>query len=123
MRHIIASALALSLAAQPALASGCATDAMLVFDGSASMAELGFDPTAPTRMDDARAAMHRAMPRIAPVRRVGLIIYGPGPEGSCDGINLHFTPQPDAADALTGAIDRADQIGRASGMERVSVLV
>lgn len=92
-------------------ASGCAADAMLVFDGSASMAEVGFDPTAPTRIDDARDAMRRAMPQIAPIRRVGLLVYGPGPEGSCDGINLHFAPVPDAAGPVVAAIDAVDPNG------------
>ena len=99
---LFASALALS--ATPA-APGCATDAMLVFDGSASMAEIGADISQPTRIAEARTAMHRAMPRIAPFRRVGLLIYGPGGDRSCTGIDLRFAPIPDAANAITGAID------------------
>lgn len=84
---VLASALPV---APRAVAQECSRDAMLVFDGSASMAELGFDQTAPTRIEDARTALRRALPDIAPVRRVGLLTYGPGPEGSCDGINLKF---------------------------------
>lgn len=84
---VLASALPV---APRAVAQECSRDAMLVFDGSASMAELGFDQTAPTRIEDARTALRRALPEIAPVRRVGLLTYGPGPEGSCDGINLKF---------------------------------
>lgn len=79
---------------------------MLVFDGSASMAELGFDHTAPTRIAEARAALARAMPRITPVRRVGLLTYGPGGAHSCGGIRLHFAPRADAAGAVMRAIDR-----------------
>jgi len=93
------------------LAQVCARDAMLVFDGSASMAELGFDPAAPTRIDDARRAVRRAMPRIAPVRRIGLIVYGPGPEGSCDGINLRFAPVADAAQPVIETLDSVDPVG------------
>lgn len=111
----LAGALALAVAVTPpapvVAASGCAADAMLVFDGSASMAEVGFDPTAPTRIDDARDALRRAMPQIAPIRRVGLLVYGPGPEGSCDGINLHFAPVPDAAEPVIAAIDTVDPNG------------
>ncbi|WP_299849214.1 VWA domain-containing protein [uncultured Roseovarius sp.] len=108
-----ALALSAAITAPPpgSAASGCAADAMLVFDGSASMAELGFDPTAPTRIDDARVALRRAMPQIAPVRRVGLLVYGPGPEGSCDGINLHFAPVPDAARPVIEAIETVDPNG------------
>lgn len=92
-------------------ASGCAADAMLVFDGSASMAEVGFDANAPTRIDEARTALRQAMPQIAPVRRVGLLVYGPGPEGSCDGINLHFAPVADAAEPVIAAIEQVDPNG------------
>ena len=84
---------------------GCATDAMLVFDGSASMAEIGFDVSGPTRISEARIAMHRAMPDIAPLRRVGLLIYGPGPGGSCGNLDLRFAPAADAAGLVTGAVD------------------
>lgn len=113
-RLTLASALFLSLAAAPvsvSATSSCAADAMLVFDGSGSMAELGFDQTAPTRMDDARRAVRRAMPQIAPIRRVGLLVYGPGPEGSCDGINLKFTPRRDASEAVIDAIETVDPFG------------
>jgi len=105
---LLASALA--LAATPA-APSCATDAMLVFDGSASMAEIGADTTAPTRIAEARTALHRAMPQIAPYRRVGLLVYGPGGTQSCTGIDLRFAPLPDAADAINGAIDRLSPTG------------
>ena len=83
----------------------CATDAMLVFDGSASMGEISFNAQAPTRLDDARLAMHRAMPEIAPFRRVGLLVYGPNGNDSCSGIDLRFAPVPEAADQVVGEID------------------
>jgi Ca-activated chloride channel family protein len=92
-------------------ASDCAVDAMLVFDGSASMAELEFDITVPKRIDEARLAVRRAMPQIAPFRRVGLLVYGPGPEGSCDGVNLRFAPMADAADAVNNTLDTVDPVG------------
>ena len=103
----LCAALALSAAlAQPAGAvTGCARDAMLVFDGSSSMAEVGFDPTAPTRIEEARAALARAMPRIAPVRRVGLLVYGPGGANACAGIDLRFGPVADAAGPVIDAVD------------------
>ena len=92
-------------------AYSCARDAMLVFDGSASMAELGFDASEPARIDHARAAVAEALPHIASVRRVGLMIYGPGPEGSCNGINLKFKPLDDAAVPIIGAINGLDPVG------------
>jgi len=95
----------------PAIAQDCARDAMLVFDGSASMAELGLQLDDPKRIDDARAAVNDAMPQIAPFRRIGLITYGPGPENSCDGINLKFEPVAEAAEPVMEAIAILDPNG------------
>src|SRR6056297_3671529 len=104
MRTALSLVLSCTLA-NPVSALGCARDAMLVFDGSASMAEVGYDPSAPTRIDEARAALRRAMPRIAPVRRVGLLTYGPGGVEGCGGIGLQFAPRADAAAAVVGAVE------------------
>lgn len=78
---------------------------MLVFDGSASMAELGFDIQDSTRIVDARQAMRRAMPRIAPYRRIGLLIYGPGPKDACSNIDLRFGPMENAAPRIIADIE------------------
>ena len=85
------------------LATGCARDAMLVFDGSASMDELSFDVSRKTRIVDARDALRDALPDITPLRRVGLLTYGPGANAdSCANIDLRFGPRDDAAvDILT----------------------
>ncbi|MEO0772569.1 MAG: vWA domain-containing protein [Pseudomonadota bacterium] len=95
----------------PVTAQGCSRDAMLVFDGSASMAELGLQLDEPRRIDDARAALRDAMPQIAPIRRIGLLTYGPGPENSCEGINLKFPPVADAAAPILEAISWLDPNG------------
>jgi len=104
----LCATLATALIVQPAdrtVAAGCARDAMLVFDGSASMAEVGFDASAPTRIGEARTAMRRAMPQIAPYRRVGLLVYGPGAEDACRGIDLRFPPLADAAGPVISTIE------------------
>lgn len=115
MKRIALPLLAALVTALPpvpqAHAFDCTRDAMLVFDGSASMAELGLNLDTPKRIDDARLALQRAMPQIAPVRRVGLITYGPGPENSCEGINLKFPPVADAAGPVLEAIDMLDPNG------------
>ncbi|WP_232279556.1 vWA domain-containing protein [Roseobacter sp. AzwK-3b] len=100
-----ALALTLALTSPAGAVTGCARDAMLVLDGSASMSEIGFDPTAPTRIDEARAALAQAMPRIAVVRRVGLLTYGPGGTDACSGIDLRFGPIDDAAGPIIAAVD------------------
>jgi len=89
----------------PQASTGCTIDAMLVFDGSASMNELSFNPTAPSRIKEARVALRQAMPDIAPFRRIGLITYGPGGKNSCSGITLRFAPHPDAASDVIADIE------------------
>lgn len=89
----------------PQAATGCATDAMLVFDGSGSMAEVGHDPTAATRINEARTALRRVMPEIAPYRRIGLLTYGAGGSHPCSGITRHFDPMPDAGAAVVAGIE------------------
>lgn len=89
----------------PQAATGCATDAMLVFDGSGSMGELDYDPTAPTRIAEARAALGRVMPEIAPYRRIGLLTYGTGGTHPCSGLTLRFAPMPDAGAAVVAGIE------------------
>lgn len=83
----------------------CSVDAMLVFDGSASMDEISFETGPNTRIVEARQAMRSAMPDITPFRRVGLLIYGPGPNGSCQNLDLRFGPISDGADAIINAVD------------------
>ncbi|MFK7941241.1 MAG: VWA domain-containing protein [Roseovarius sp.] len=106
LRLPIAALLSLSLGLPPALAQGgCARDAMLVMDGSASMDEKGFNPRTPTRIEEARMAVAQAMPEVAPIRRVGLLVYGPGGSEGCSGISLRFQPVPDAAAPIMRDVD------------------
>ena len=83
----------------------CADDAMLVFDGSGSMAAMGFNGLNTPRINDARVAVGRAMPRITSVRKVGLIIYGPGPHSPCSNVDLRFRPQKNSASQIIAEVD------------------
>lgn len=103
-------ALACTLAL-PATAQDCVTDAMLVFDGSASMAEIEHDAARATRIVEARAAMARVMPDVEAVRRIGLVTYGPGGADACSGIRLAFPPLPRAAAAVSAALDALEPAG------------
>lgn len=85
--------------------TGCTSDAMVVFDGSGSMAEMGFNQLGAPRIFDARKAVRASIPPVANVRRVGLIVYGPGQGDTCDNVALHFAPRENAAPAIIGAID------------------
>lgn len=101
MRPILAA-----LALMPGLAlADCTEDAMLVFDASGSMAEMGYNGLDVPRINDARAALHQALPRITPVRRVGLIVYGPGGGEACSHVDLRLPPTPDAAGRILAEID------------------
>lgn len=104
MRVALALALCLALTAQTARAD-CSVDAMVVFDGSASMSEIGFDVQDATRIEEARRAMRMVMPQVERFRRIGLLTYGPGGAGGCSGIRTHFAPQPMAAADMTRALD------------------
>jgi len=84
-------------AGSQAASESCERDAMLVFDGSGSMAEMGFNGLDFPRIQEARKAVRRALPKIAPYRNLGLIIYGPGPADACANIDLKFPPMRDAA--------------------------
>lgn len=102
--------LACLLALIPTLAQpNCTTDAMLVFDGSTSMAETAEFTGKRPKIDEAQEALGRALPRVEGFRRIGLMIYGPNRVGSaCDGITLHFPPVERAAAPIlqtTGALD------------------
>ena len=99
-------ALTLALLALPAHASDdCTEDAMLVFDGSGSMAEMGYNRIGEPRIFEARRAVADAIPGLTSARDVGLIIYGPNGADECTGIDLAFPPVPQAAARIMAAID------------------
>ena len=100
-----ATALTFGISAPEARIGDCSVDAMLVFDGSASMDEISFETGPNTRIVEARQAIRRAMPDIAPYRRVGLLTYGPGPNGACENLDLRFGPIAESAGPVSDAID------------------
>lgn len=104
--------LAASTLALPAVAApNCTRDAMVVFDGSGSMAEMGFNLLDEPRIFSARRAIERSMPALAEMRRLGLIIYGPGPDAACSNIDLRFGPRVNAAQPIIDAVDGLDPAG------------
>ena len=129
MKHGI---LALAVCTLPIGASGadCSRDAMLVFDGSGSMATPAAEAPFSRRIDDARNALAQSLPRVVPYRRVGLVVYGPGPLGACENVDVRMTPQvnadldilaqvagvePAGDTPMTQAIDAAVDVLRATG--------
>ena len=105
VRPLTASCAILALTTQLGSADSCKLDAMIVFDGSGSMSEVGFNRLDEPRIFEARKAIRESVPPIAETRELGLVVYGPGNKGECANIDLRFPPMPDAADAVISAVD------------------
>jgi Ca-activated chloride channel family protein len=114
-----AAGFALALTASTVHAQTCTEDAMIVFDGSGSMAEMGFNELDEPRIFEARRAVARAVPEIAAMRRLGLVIYGPGGADPCSGLELRFGPVTDAAPRIMGAVDALRPAGDTALTEAV----
>lgn len=97
----------------------CAEDAMIVFDGSGSMAEMGFNDINEPRIFEARRAMAKAIPDIAQNRRLGLVIYGPGGADVCSGVDVRFAPVANAARPIIDAVDALQPDGSTALTEAV----
>ena len=109
LKILVLGTLALWPVAAPA--TECSEDAMIVFDGSGSMAEMGFNRLGLPRIVEARQAIRHVAPRVAPVRRLGLISYGPGAFEACAAPRLHFAPRPDAGQAIIDAVEALEPSG------------
>ena len=57
------------------------------------------------RINDARAALRRALPQVEQFRNIGLITYGPGPLDGCSNIDLRLAPQANAALPIITEVD------------------
>lgn len=89
----------------------CTDDAMLVFDGSTSMGNPGYREKIP-RLTEARKAMSRVLPEITQFRKLGLIVFGPGPKDSCQNIDYRVAPALRNAGPIMGELDRLEPAGR-----------
>ena len=90
----------------------CTDDAMLVFDGSGSMDAISHNGLKSPRIDEARAAIEESMPQISPFRKLGLLIFGPGPAESCSNIDLRFRPQSNAGPRIIADVDALTPVGQ-----------
>lgn len=123
-RSQTAALLCAAVVACPAVsADGCTEDAIVVFDGSGSMAEMGFNKIDEPRIFEARRAVADAMPQIAQNRRIGLLVYGPDGADGCTGINLRFPPIPNAAPRVIGAVNALEPGGETPLTEAVKEAV
>lgn len=113
-------------AAEPSNDAGaqCTSDVMLVLDASGSMAASDFADGAPDRMQRVRVALARVVPAVSRVRRVGLIVYGPGKsQNSCRHVDLKFTPMPDAAEKIFDIAERLRPAGRTPLVRSVELAI
>ena len=99
----------------------CTEDAMVVFDGSGSMAEMGFNQIDSPRIVEARKALRDVMPELAANRRLGLVIYGPGGADTCSGLDLKFAPRSGAADRIVSEVDALQPAGDTALTEAVQL--
>jgi Ca-activated chloride channel homolog len=100
------------------IASACHSDAMIVFDASGSMGTTDYTLKVP-RIARVKQSMSRVVPEVAPLRRLGLIVYGQGDYDDCGAIDLRLRPIPNAAQALLEAVGRINPRGRTPLTESV----
>ena len=118
LKHLFTCA---ALAATPLAASDdCTEDAMVVFDGSGSMAEMGFNQIDAPRIVEARQAIADVMPELAANRRLGLVIYGPGGVDGCTGLDVRFAPQAAAARRIIRDVNALEPAGDTALTEAVA---
>lgn len=90
----------------------CTKDAMLVFDASGSMSGMGFGETSMRRIEQVRHALAQVLPSVAPVRNLGLIVFGPGSGEACGNIALKLPPIPNAAEEIMAEVDVLQPYGQ-----------
>jgi Ca-activated chloride channel family protein len=84
---------------------------MIVFDASGSMGTTDYALKLP-RIARVKKSMATVIPEVAPLRRLGLIVYGEGAYNDCDSIDLRMKPTPDAAAPMLDAIRGINPRGR-----------
>jgi len=106
--------------AQPALAESqtgfappnCAKDAMIVFDASGSMTGMGFGDHTVRRIEKVQRALARVLPDIAPMRNLGLVVFGPGPRQACQNVDVRLPPGPNSAARIMSEVRGVQPYGQ-----------
>ncbi|MEQ1577922.1 MAG: VWA domain-containing protein [Hyphomicrobium sp.] len=89
----------------------CQSDAMIVFDASGSMGTTDRSLKVP-HIARVKQSMARVIPEVAPLRRLGLIVYGEGEYNDCNAIELRLRPTAGAARTLLHAVEDINPRGR-----------
>ena len=108
---LVLSTLAFSGAAAEEALDACRSDAMIVFDASGSMGTSDFLLNVP-RIAHLKQAMSQVIPEVAPLRRLGLVVYGEGAYNDCSSISLRMRPTNNAAAAMLRIIQSVKPRGR-----------
>jgi Ca-activated chloride channel homolog len=119
-RMVLSSALGLAaLVAAPASATSeiaaqpnCIKDAMLVFDASGSMTGMGFGERTVRRIEQVQRALASVLPDVAPMRNLGLIVFGPGSRQACENVELRLTPGPNSAASIMSEVNGLQPYGQ-----------
>ena len=96
----------------------CRSDAMIVFDASGSMGTSDYMLKVP-RIAHLKQAMSQVIPEVAPLRRLGLVVYGEGTYNDCSSIALRMRPTNNAAAAMLRIIQSVKPRGRTPLTESV----
>lgn len=97
----------------------CTDDVMLVFDGSGSMASAGYNEMESPRIHEALIAVRRVLPQVTAYRRIGLVVYGPGPRDACQNIDLRLAPAFNSARRIIGELEKIEPDGNTPLTEAV----
>jgi Ca-activated chloride channel family protein len=85
---------------------------MIALDASGSMTGMGFGETPVTRIEQVRRALSQVLPEVAPVRNVGLVVFGPGTRHVCENINLRLPIGPNSAARIMGEVNGIQPYGQ-----------
>lgn len=85
---------------------------MIVFDASGSMTGMGFGENTVTRIQQVRRALATVLPAVAPVRNLGLVVFGPGARSQCHNIDLRLPPGPNSARRIMGEVNTLQPYGQ-----------
>ena len=108
----VLSLLSASALSEAPTAQDCAKDAMLVFDASGSMAGMGFGEATVTRIDQIRKALAEVLPSVAPVRNLGLIVFGPGSHRACENIDIKLPVARYSSAQIMAKLDKVQPYGQ-----------
>ena len=104
------STVAMSQAAPPQ--PNCAKDAMIVFDASGSMTGMGFGERTVRRIEQVQRALATVLPDVAPMRHLGLIVFGPGRRQACENVDLRLRPGPNSAARIMSEVKGLQPYGQ-----------